>query len=50
MLSFLMMEYLDLKRKKGFFDDNPQNLKQSRSNYVMPVSKKWKVLKDLLDH
>lgn len=36
-----MMEYLDLKKKERiFFDDKPQNLKQSRSNYVMPVSKK----------
>lgn len=36
------------KERKDFFDDNPQNLKQSRSNYVMPVSKKMEGFKRLV--
>lgn len=36
------------KERKDFFDDNPQNSKQSRSNYVMPVSKKMEGFKRLV--
>lgn len=36
------------KERKDFFDDNPQNSKQSRNNYVMPVSKKMEGFKRLV--